>query len=286
MANKRNIAWKNAGKIVSIFCLLSLGSCTSDPVVASVDDSELTQSDAQVLMKHLGYDIENQDDWMSFIDFWVDRQVFLEELKESNPNEYKLVQLRASSFQGELARHYIEEDFLSKKINQKVTKADIENYYNANKSVFALNDYIVKALYLKVPKDAPKQSEIKEHYLLKNDKDFPKVISYAKLYAENFYFDDKAWIYFDELTKDAPIEKLNKENLVLNRTKTHFSDEEFTYYLNIIDYKLKDATPPVDFMKEEIKQIILTQRLNAIKDKTESEFIKNVKNKHEIKINL
>lgn len=286
MVNNLHNAWKNAGQIVSIFCLLTLLSCRRDTVVASVDDSELTEPDAQILMKHLGYDIESPDDWISFVDFWIDRQVYLEELKKEKPEDFKLVQLRARSFEGELARFYIEEDFLSKKVNQKVTKEAIQEYYDTNKALFALNDYIVKALYLKVPKEAPEQSKIKEHYLLKNDKDFPKVISYAKLYAENFYFDDKAWIYFDELTKDAPIEKLNKENLVLNRTKTHFSDDEFTYYLNIIDYKLKDATPPVDFMKDEIKQVILTQRLNAIKDKTESEFSKNIKNKHEIKINL
>lgn len=287
MGNKKKYLIKQAGVLVSLFCLLLISSCSDkDIVIASVDDTELTESEALIMMEHLGYDANNKEDWVSFVDFWVDRQVFLEELKTTSPNNYKLVELRSKAFAGELARFYLEEGLLQKKLNQTIEDTVIQNYYDTHKVDFALNDYIVKALYVKIPKDAPKQDVLKESYLLKKDKDFRKVISYAKLYAENFYFDDSTWIYFDELTKDAPIEKLNKDNLVLNRTKTHFSDEEFTYFLNIIDYKLKDATPPLEFMKDNIKQIIITQRLNEMKDKTEVSFIKKVKDKHEINIHL
>ncbi len=287
MVNKKTYFIKQAGILVSLFCLLLLSSCSDkDVVIASVDGSELKESEAMILMEHLGYDSNNKEDWNTFVEFWIDRQVFIEELKSTNPDSYKLVELRSKAFAGELARFYLEENLLQKKLNQTIPDSVIENYYNSNKADFALNDYIVKALYIKIPKSAPKQNDIIEGYLLKKDKDFTKVISYAKLYAENFYFDDSTWIYFDELTKDAPIEKLNKDNLVLNRTKTHFSDDEYTYFLNIIDYKLKDAIPPLEFMKDNIKQIIITQRLNEMKDKTESSFIKNVKDKHEIKIHL
>lgn len=273
--------------LVSLFCFLTFVSCQSkDPIIASVDDTELREADALILMGHLGYDVNNDQDWIEFVDFWVERQIFLEELKSTNPTNHQLVELRSKAFAGELARFYLEEEFINKKINQNVSDSLIQAYYDSHKPDFALNDYIVKALYLKVPKEAPKQDQVKENYLLKKNKDFMKVISYAKLYAENFYFDDSTWIYFDELTKDAPIEKLNKENLVLNRTKTHFSDDDFTYYLNIIDYKLKDAVPPLEFMKDDIKQIIISQRLNDFKYKSEASFLKNIKDKHEIKINL
>lgn len=286
MVNNSKIIAKWAGKLVSLFCCALLLSCSNDPVVASVDDTELLESDAEVLMIHLGFDVAKKEDWKSFVNYWIDRQVFLEELKKSNPEKYELVILRAQSFSGELARFYLEEDFLGGKMNQSVSDSSINEYYNIHKQEFGLNDYIVKALYIKTPKDAPKQSELAENYLLKKDKDFPKVISYAKLYAENFYFDDSSWIYFDELTKDAPIERLNKDNLVLNRTKTHFSDDEYSYYLNIIDYKMKDAVPPKEFIQDQIKQIIISQRLNEIKDKQEASFIKKIKSKHEINIHI
>ena len=64
---------------------------------------------------------------------------------------------------------------------------------------------------------------------------------------------------------------------MLNRTKTYFSDDNHTYFLNIIDYKLKNDVPPVDFLSDEIKEL---------KEKHEDKLIKKIKNKHEIIINI
>ena len=76
--------------------------------------------------------------------------------------------------------------------------------------------------------------------------------------------------------------KYNIDNIVLNRTKTYFSDDSFTYFLNIIDYKLKDEAPPVEFLSNEIKSRIVATRLQELKEKNESKLIQRIKKKHEI----
>lgn len=271
--------------MVSLFCLFGIVGCSEQAkIIATVDDTQLLEDDAIILMSHLGYNPNDSTDWQEFIQFWIDRQVFLEELKVSAPESYRLVELRSNSFAGELSRYYLEEEKIASKLDKKIEDSTIQNYYNVHKDQFALNDYIVKALYLKIPNEAPEQEKVKEFYLLKKNKDFSNVISYAKLYADNFYYNDSSWIYFDELTKDIPIGKLNKDHVVLNRLKTHFSDSTYTYFINVIDYKLKDAIPPLEFMRSEIEQIIITKRLNEIREKNESLFLQNIKDKHEITI--
>ena len=106
--------------------------------------------------------------------------------------------------------------------------------------------------------------------------------SYAKLYAENFYYNDSTWIYFNELSKDIPLTKYNVDNIVLNRTKTYFSDDEFTYFLNITDYALKDDIPPMEFLADQIKEIIVLGRLQELKEQYGSTLIQKIKDKHEI----
>ena len=142
-------------------------------------------------------------------------------------------------------------------------------------------------MYLKIPKDIDfKSKNIHKIFLLKKNQDLSKLNSYAKLYAENYYFNDSIWVYFEELTKDIPIKKFNIDNIVLNRTKTYFSDDNHTYFLNIIDYKLKNDVPPVDFLSDEIKSRIVSIRLQELKEKHEDKLIKEIKNKHEIIINI
>lgn len=275
-----------AGFIVSLFCFILLASCSGDKVIASVDDSELTESEAMIIMEHLGYNIKDKKEWELFVNQWTEQEALRLELAAKDEQKAKLVALRAQAFSGDLSKYYLEEMAISQKIDTNISEKELLSYYNEHKDEFALQDYLVQALYIKVPKGVKVEKDLREHYVLKNDKDLSKVNSYAKLYAENFYFDDEQWIYFNDLTKDIPLQDFNKDNIVLNRTKTYFSDDEFTYFLNIIDYKLKDSAPPFEFLKQQIREIILSARINNLRDEIGSKLIKNTKSKHDIKINL
>jgi hypothetical protein len=275
-----------AGFIVSLFCFILLTSCSDDKVIASVDDSELTESEAMIIMEHLGYNLKDKKEWELFVNQWVEQEALRLELANKEVQKATLVQMRAQAYSGELSKYYLEELAISQRIDTVITEKELLAYYNKHKDEFALQDYLVKALYIKVPKGVKSENDLRDHYVLKNDKDLSKVNSYAKLYAENFYFDDEQWIYFNDLTKDIPLQGYNKDNIVLNRTKTYFSDDEFTYFLNIIDYKLKDSAPPFEFLKQQIREIILSARINSLRDEVGTKLIKNTKSKHDIKINL
>ena len=283
MESKRHIRILQAGLLASLFCFVLISCGDNSKVVASVDGTELTEADAWVLMRHLGYDPENKADNEAFIKQWCEQEALKKELEETNPELYKLVNLRADAYKGELAKFYLEEQLLMAKLDTTVSEKEIKAYYDQHKDEFLLSDYLVKALYLKVPKSVDyKSKQIDEVYLLKNDKDLSQVNSYAKLYAENFYFNDSSWIYFNELSKDIPLTKYNVDNIVLNRTKTYFSDDKFTYFLNIIDFTLKDDVPPMEFLSDQIKELIVLNRLQRLKEKNESKMIQTIKKKHEI----
>ncbi len=286
MGSKLHKRILQAGLLASLFCFVLISCSSKDKVVASVDGVELTEGDAWVLMKHLGYDPNNKEDFDAFVKQWVEREALKKELNETSPELSKLVELRADAFKGELAKFYLEEELMKQKLDTVVSQEEIKAYYNEHKDEFLLSDYLVKALYLKVPKSADyKSKSIDQVYLLKNDKDLSDVNSYAKLYAENFYFNDSSWIYFNELSKDIPLTKYNVDNIVLNRSKTYFSDDEFTYFLNILDFTLKDDVPPMEFLTTQIKEIIVLNRLQILKEKHESTLIQKIKDKHEININ-
>lgn len=237
-------------------------------------------------MKHIGLSPDDTTARNEFVLDWIDRQVYLAELKSQYPDENHLIELRSQQFASDLAKYELEELILRKELDTIVTEEQLLDYYAQHANEFALPDYLVKGLYLKIPKDAEfKSKKINYYYLLKNDKDIVQVDSYAKLYALNYYYNDSSWVYFSEFAKDLPVKKYNRDNIVLNRTKTYFSDDEYTYFVNIMDYKLKDEAPPIEFLRNEIKDIIIAQRLQDLKDKKESDILDKLKEKHEISIN-
>lgn len=238
-------------------------------------------------MKHQGYDPKSDEDYRAFLESWCENEALKAEMQINHPDDWKLVELRTQSFAGELSRLYLEELLLKKELDTVVKMSEIQNYYNRHKDEFVLQDYIVKALYFKVPIENDfKEEDIQTAFLLKNDKDLMKVNSYAKLYAENYHFNDSSWVYFSEIAKDIPVTKYNVDNLVLSRTKTYFSDDRFTYFINIMDFKLKDEAPPLEFLQNEIKNIIVAQRLQNLIEKRGSKLIERIKRKHEITIHI
>ena len=279
---------KQVSIIPSLFFFLILFyRCDNKKIIASVDNIELSEDDAFIIMSHLGMNPNDTIELKKFINEWCTKEALKSEIKNGYQDTWKLIKMREGLFSGDLAKYYLEEIELKKKLDTIITKKEIKAYYSAHKEEFVLQDYIVKALYLKIPKDIDfKSKNIHKIFLLKKNQDLSELNSYAKLYAENYYFNDSIWVYFEELTKDIPIKKFNIDNIVLNRTKTYFSDDNHTYFLNIIDYKLKNDVPPVDFLSDEIKSRIVSIRLKELKEKHEDKLIKKIKNKHEIIINI
>jgi len=280
---------KQAGLTVSLFCvfLITISCSQNGKVVATVDDVPLYENDVLQIMKHQGYDLSDSILFNEMVDKWCIDQAFINELENQDNNSFRTNQLRAHSFIADLARFEIEKISIQSQLDTLVSDEEINQYYEQNKEEFILQDYIVKALYLKIPKSIDfKKDEVHKYYLLKNDKDLVEINAYAKSYAENYYFNDSTWIFFNELVKDIPISKYNVDNIILNRSKTYFSDDNFTYFINVIDFKLKNEVPPIDFLRNDIRRIILTKRLLEITDKNESVLIQRIKTKHEIIIKL
>ncbi len=289
LESKYTSYYLRAGIRASLFCfILALTSCgDNEKVVASVGEVELTESDAYVLMKHQGIDPKDDERYREFLQNWCENEALKAEMKLEHPEDWALIRLRTDAFAGDLSRLYLEEALLKKDLDTVVSNEEIEQYYTSHKEEFILQDYIVKALYFKIPVETDfKSDDIQTAFLLKNDKDLIKVNSYAKLYAENYHFNDSSWVYFSEIAKDIPVTKYNVDNLVLNRSKTYFSDDQFTYFINIMDFKLKDEAPPMEFLRNEIKNIIVAQRLQDLIEKNETKLIERIKAKHEITIHI
>ena len=289
MGSKQNkVLIKQAGIIVSLFCILLFSSCANDKkTVATVGNVALTEDDAVLLLQSKGYNLGDSSQYITIIDEWCEQQAFLQSLKKSNPEKYRLIELRSDAFSSDLARFFIEEQEYKKRLDTIVSEEEILEYYQSNQEEFVLQDYLVKALYLKIPVELDFKSEnVNQNFLLKNDKDLAELNSYAKLYAQNYYFNDSTWTYFNEIVKDVPVSKYNVDNIVLNRSKTYFSDDQFTYFINIIDFKLKTEAPPVSFLSNDIKRIIVSHRLQELIEKNESKLIQRIKNEHEINSKL
>lgn len=270
---------------IAFFVLIGCDSSNDqNPILASVGDEELHRSDLTFLFADRFY---SYDDSVAraedYIERWIEDQILVQEASESDKINHEVIEQRVTNFKNDLLIYEYQNSLLIERLDTVVSDDEIRKYYNENQQEFQLNDYLVKVLYIKIPFDAPDVEKIGQAYKLTKPADLTFIQDYAKIYASNFYYDENNWIYFDDILKEIPIQDVNKDKFILKKSKTRFEESGFYYFLNIIDYKLKNTLSPLSFEKQNIKDRILNQRTKQLQEEIRNEIIQNAYAENQVK---
>ena len=264
---------------IYVFVALTLVGCSTNEdkgkVLARVNDTELHQRDIEFLFRDAKYSVEDSTERAEqYIEEWVNEQALVQTAKKSADIDMDAIDKKAERFKNEMIIHQLIEQEVEDKLDTIVPIGEIRLYYKEHQQEFQLNDYLVKVLYMKVPFDAPDIEKISSAYKLRNASDIQDLEIYAPIYASNFYYDEENWIYFDDLLKEIPLQDINKDRFIVKRSKIKFEEAGYYYFLNIIDYKLKNTLSPLEFEKENIRERIINLRVNKLRQEIKDDIIK------------
>lgn len=260
--------------LFGLFLCSCSGSSDKGKLLASVGDKELYQADLNFLFAHNRYSFDDSAALVKeYTEQWVEEQILVSEAEKSDQVDREIIEVRVANFKNDLLIQELENALIKERLDTNITEEEIQQYYLANQKEFQLNDYLVKVLYLKIPFDAPDIEKIAQAYKLTEASDLEEIQVYAKIYATNFYYDAENWIYFDDLLKEVPLQDINKDKFILKRSKTRFEEGGFYYFLNIIDYKLKNSISPLSFERDNIKDRILNMRIRNLREEIKNEIV-------------
>ena len=97
-----------------------------------------------------------------------------------------------------------------------------------------------------------------------------------------FFYDDTNWMTYTDLESRIPT-KIDKGYLFRIKHRTFYQDAKNTYFVHLLDKKLKGQPAPVNFHQEKIKKIILNQRANELRERNRKEMYENAKKNAEVK---
>ena len=174
-----------------------------------------------------------------------------------------------------------ENELLLNNISYSISDSAISKYYTENIKDFLLGSKIVRCLYTKIPLDAPDIIKFKTLIKRYPESDINDIKSYSFQFAELYFLDDSIWLDFEDLIINTPFIELNQEfSYLLNNKLLENQDDEFRYFIKIIDYKTPGDISPISFEYDIIKAILLNDRkkelLNKLQDSIYLKFIDQV----------
>lgn len=263
--SQKTIRWNWIFSGIACLMLLSVGSCSKKaPVkvvpIAKVFDKYLYLSD----IKHIFHDKMSKEDSISqaqaFIDSWIKNQLLLNKAELNLAPDQLDINLQIEAYRSSLLIYKYEDQMIKSKADTIVKDEEIENYYNQNLASFMLDDDIVKAVFIKLPKTAPDIDNFRNWYKSDKREDYKKLESYCYNYAAKYDYFNDAWVEFGLLQRGLP-KHIDEGVESLKKSKTiEQQDDAFLYFVYIKDVTSKGITSPLNFVKPKIKDIILNKR--------------------------
>ncbi|MDP2891495.1 MAG: hypothetical protein Q8P34_21335 [Bacteroidota bacterium] len=268
----------------SIIFALLLASChlfveTGEPI-AQVGKHVLT-------MEELGKNIPDYLDetdsslWADdYVKRWIQSELLLLKAEENLRADMKDVSKELDEYRNSLIVYRYKNELMKQKMDTTVNEADILKYFNENRENFILNRNIVKAIYIKVPVAVSSPENLKDLCISDDPEQLAKLneycISYAKIYDR---FNDQ-WVAADMVLENTPVEITNQQHFLERNRFVESSDMNYYYLVCIRDYRFSGKVSPLDYVYNDIRNLILSkQKIQFLKQIEKDVYKEGVDNK-------
>ena len=218
--------------------------------------SNLTSSDSATFVEKFALD-------------WVKKQLMIAKAEEAVDFNEARIQQRVLDYQYALMVHEFEKKHIDSNLSEEVSDIEIKEYYQKKSENFVLRENLAKCVYFKIPSKSPNLWRFRRN--LKNyPEDTTQIWDYANEHAVKTFKEDSVWVKFDEVLMVTPLKEVNDKTAFLKtNSSVEVSDEDYVYFLKIFEYKLIGEIAPLEFIKENIADIIINKRKIALKKELE-----------------
>jgi hypothetical protein len=270
------------------FIALFLAACDS---FVNNGEAIVKVGNRQLTMKELsGYipdylDATDSTLWADdYIKKWVQRELLLLKAEENLNTELKDVSKELEEYRSSLLVYRYKNKLVKEKMDTTVTDSNIQKYFEEHRESFILNRNIVKAIYIKIPVQVSNPDNIKDLCTSDNKEKQAKLNEYCMSYAKAYDRFNDQWIAADMVLKNTPA-IIKDQNQFLERNRfVESTDMNYYYIVCIRDYRLSGQVSPVEYVQNDIRNLILSKQKIDFLKQIEKDIYKEGIDKNKVKL--
>jgi len=222
----------------------------------------------------------------NYINNWVRQQAIVHHAQLNLSEEQKDFSRQLEDYRNSLLTFAFEEQYVRQRLDTAISEELIEEYYEQNQNNFLLKDYIVRVKFCILDKETPRMRKFEKLFYSDEHEDLTKLEQFCVEYKARYFLKEDMWIYFDDLLKQVPLDVVDTESFLKKNKQVEFERGNNLFYLNILEYKIKDSVSPLSFQRDRIENIIINQRKVALLNDLRDGIYREALNNKQIEINL
>lgn len=255
-------------------------------VIAKAYDKKLSQSELESLF---GPNMTKQDSILigkGYIESWLKKQVLLQNAYKDNFGSSDEINKKVEAFKEDLIAFEYRKKVLYEKLDTNISLKESKDYYTLHPENFELKQNIIRCVFIKMPIALENKHHYWNSFRNANTEQLTQLAMTALKNGGNAFMENEKWVSFDDILKVVPINTYNQENFINNNRLFKIDDNNYVWYVNILDFRIKDNVSPFDFVQDNIHQILLNKRKVEILDKIEKEMLAKARKENKINVYL
>ena len=219
-----------------------------------------------------------------YIKKWIQRELLLLKAEENLKGNLKDVSNELEEYRSSLIVFRYKNELIKQKMDTILKSTDIQKYFDEHRESFILNRNIVKAIYIKVPVEVSSPENLKELCSSNDPVKQAKLNEYCLSYAKAYDRFNDQWVAADMVLKNTP-EQITDQKQFLERNKfTESSDKIYYYIVCIRDYRLEGQVSPIEYVENDIRNLILSKQKIEFLKQIEKDIYKEGLDQNKVKL--
>ena len=249
--------------IVVILCVVLFCGCAKferkrlSGVAVEYNGATVTYADLDALT----YGLSSEDSARvadSYIQQWATSLIVYDRSKEIKSRE---IDEMVENYRRSLCQHEWERKQIAQKMPMLIEDSLVLEFYEQNKQHFILDRAILRGLLLIMPVGAPNLEKLKDMVEVPHEEEnIEWVEKYAYQYAVGYelFLDD--WKTVEQIAVYMPYSQDELSKQIKQKKQILAQDSLNVYLLQVTDFCGKGEYKPLEYVQDEIKELILSQR--------------------------
>ncbi len=247
------------------FWAIFFDSCIStiqneDKLIAEVGNKKLLLSEVAAVIPN---NMEGRDSMMmadEYIRKWIRQELVLQKAEENLSTDLKNVARELEEYRNSLIIFRYKNKLIAQRMDTTVNYNEILEYYLEHTENFKLNRNIVKAVFMKIPAEYANPDVLKEMSSNTTTEGISEIRDYCIQYAKGFDIFTDRWVDLERVMNNIPIAIDSPEQFLKKNQFIEHNDSSYYYLVTIHEFMLKNEQAPEEYVREDIKSLILNRR--------------------------
>lgn len=232
----------------------------SDETIARAYGNYLYKSDIQGLVPAGTTPEDSARLVKSYIELWLKKKAVVNKAEFNLTAEQKNIDNLLEEYRTSLLTYEYEKQMVAQQLDTMVTDVDVQKYYYQYKQDFVLRDPIVKGVYFRVLRSSSRLGEFRNLAHSSGDLNYKRLVDVGAQVADYTDSFEENWLLFPLLMQKMPGSVSDPKQFLQRYKYLEAEDDRYFHFARIIDYKLPGEEAPQEYVKQEIRDILLNQR--------------------------